>query len=71
MIAMARVAHRREVVQTNSRTDDAIPEPLPEISHTKKTVELCGHEHDRMRCTRTKGHDGRHESLSLEGSRRW
>ncbi|MGE5181546.1 MAG: hypothetical protein ACM31C_05775 [Acidobacteriota bacterium] len=55
----------------NPRIDDAIPELLPDISHTKKTVELCGHEHDRMRCTRIKGHDGLHESLSLDGARHW
>ena len=64
---MARVQHPSEVVQTN----EAVPELLPEISHTKKTVELCGHERERMRCTRTKGHDGPHESLSLDGPERW
>lgn len=53
------------------QTDDAIPELLPEPQHTRKTVELCGEDHDRMRCTRTKGHDGQHESLTLDGPRRW
>jgi hypothetical protein len=68
---MACIRHCRGLVQINAQTDDAIPELLPEPYHTKKTVELCGHEQDRMRCTRTKGHDGQHESLSLEGPSRW
>jgi hypothetical protein len=68
---MARVPHRRDLVQANTQSDDAIPEMLPEPCHTKKTIELCGHEHGRMRCTRTKDHDGQHESLSLEGPNRW
>lgn len=70
-VASARVPHRRERVQTTLPTDDAIPELLPETMHTRKTVELCGKDHDHMRCTRTKGHDGQHEALTLEGPRRW
>lgn len=68
---MAHGPHRRDVVQINTQTDDAIPELLSETYHTKKTVELCGHTNDRVRCTRTKGHDGQHESISLEGPNRW
>jgi len=58
-------------VQTNTQTVDGVPELLPEISHTKKTVELCGCEQARLRCTRTKGHEGPHESLAMEGPQRW
>ena len=65
-------AASRSRVPTNApNSEDAIPEPLPEIFQTKKTVELCGVEHARMRCTRTKGHDGPHESLALDGPQRW
>jgi hypothetical protein len=68
---MARVPHRRRGVQTNTPTDDAVPEPRAEPCLTKKTLELCGHEHSRMRCARTKGHDGQHEALSLDGPNQW
>lgn len=67
---MACVQHRCGAVQTN-HGDDAIPQLLLEPFQTKKTVELCGHEHEHMRCVRTKGHDGPHESLSLDGPARW
>jgi hypothetical protein len=59
------------LVQTQPQTDDAIPELLPEPQHTRKTVELCGSEHDRLRCARTKGHDGQHQSLALDGPHCW
>lgn len=68
---MACAAHRGDAVPTTPQTDDAIPEPLTEPFQTKRTVELCGQEQGRMRCTRTKGHDGQHESLAVEGSQRW
>jgi len=53
------------------QNDQAIPELLLESNPTKKTVELCGEERDRMRCTRTKGHDGGHESMHVDGPQRW
>ena len=50
---------------------EGIPEALTELQRTSKTVELCGDERDRRRCMRTKGHDGAHECLGLNGPIRW
>jgi hypothetical protein len=57
----------RPLVQTN----DAVPEEIFELQITRKTVELCGEQRDRFRCTRDKGHEGPHEHLGIEGSARW
>jgi hypothetical protein len=53
--------------------EDATPELLAEtqVQHTRKTVELCGAENGRQRCTRNKGHDGQHEALALDGPLLW
>ena len=64
---MAREPHRRRDVDNR----EGIPEPLLELQRTSKTVELCGQEHDRKRCMRSKGHDGTHECLGLHGPVRW
>jgi hypothetical protein len=50
---------------------EGVPEELLELQRTSKTIELCGEEKDRLRCMRSKGHDGPHECLALEGSSRW
>ena len=65
--ALAREPHRRCDVDTS----EGIPEPLLELQRTSKTVELCGEEHERLRCMRRKGHDGPHECLGLSGPIRW
>ena len=37
----------------------------------KKTRELCGTEHQGMRCMRPKGHDHKHEAFTATRSFRW
>lgn len=64
---MAREPHRGGDVDTS----EGIPEAFLELQRTSKTVELCGEEHDRQRCMRSKGHDGAHECLGLHGPVRW
>ena len=64
---MAREPHRRSDVDTS----EGIPEAFLELQRTSKTVELCGKEHERLRCMRTKGHDGDHECLGVRGPIRW
>jgi hypothetical protein len=49
------------------------PELPPVPPDERKTVDLCGHEHQGARCIRDRGHDGLHESPRWDRSEplRW
>jgi hypothetical protein len=46
------------------------PEPQPTVDE-RKTKELCGAEHEGVRCMRSKGHAGEHEALTPLVPIRW
>lgn len=39
------------------------PELLRVLTDEKKTIDLCGQEHERARCVRVRGHEGPHEAF--------
>jgi metal-responsive CopG/Arc/MetJ family transcriptional regulator len=54
------------------KKSNGVPELIVIHERSKRqTVELCGHEHQGLRCGLMKDHIESHECLTLEGPARW